>query len=83
MNYTDPITNESEAQGFLFQLHQAGNLFHPEDRPADIIRTGTGEPLFTPAEAELIAQRMDEVFEHLTDPCDYCLTLINPTTDRE
>lgn len=83
MNYTDPITNEAEAQGFLFQLHQAGDLFHPDDNPADIIRTATGEPVFTATEAEHIAERMEEVFEHLADPYEYALSLINPTTDRE
>ena len=83
MNYTGPITNEADAQGFLFQLHQAGNLFHPDDNPADIIRTATGEPVFTAAEAEQVTRRMNEVFEHLTDPYEYALTLTDPITDRE
>jgi hypothetical protein len=83
MNYTNPITSKAEAQDFLSQLHQSGNLFHPEDNPADIIKGRTGEALFTTTEATHIAQRMDEVFQHLADPCEYALTLICPNTNQE
>lgn len=81
VDYSTPINSPADAEGFLFQLHQAGKLFHPDDNPATVIRS-TGEPLFTPTEAALVAQRMDEVFEQLDDPSDYALTLTNPETDR-
>ena len=80
--FTTPITTTADAEGFLFQMYQHGLDFHPEDNPADIIDTRTGQPLFTPAEADAVSERMEEVFMHMVDPCEYLLDLIN-STDRQ
>lgn len=80
--FNTPIHTESDAQGFFFQLHQRGQLFHPEDNPQEIVDAATGGWLFTPDQARALAARMDEIYAVMDDPCDYCLTLINPESDR-
>lgn len=80
--FTAPITNTADAEGFLFQMHDLGLSFHPEDNPADIIDTRTGQPLFTPAEVEAVNERINEVFMYMADPCGYLLDLIY-STDRQ
>jgi hypothetical protein len=81
MKYTTPITSAADAEGFLFQLHQEGLLFHPDDDAHDIINGATGQPLFTAADADLINERMEEVFTFIVDPCEYLLNLTT-STDR-
>lgn len=75
--YTTPIRTEADAEGFFFQLHQLGRLFHPEDNPAEVIGS-----LFTKEQAAHLTERLDEVYEVMEDPCAYCLTLTNPESDR-
>jgi hypothetical protein len=75
MTYTDPITTPAEAEAFLWQLYDAGLSFHPEDDAATIVRAD-GAPLFSPADATAVNERMAEVFEQLADPCAYLLGLI-------
>jgi hypothetical protein len=82
MNYTTPITNTADAEGFLFQLVQHGRSFHPEDNAHDIINGATGQPLFTAADADLINERMEEVHTFMPDPCAYLLDLTT-STDRK
>jgi hypothetical protein len=79
--YTTPITTEADAEGFFFQLHQLGRLFHPEDNPAEVV--DKNGPIFTPEQCQHLQTRLDEVFEVMLDPCAYCLTLTNPESDRD
>lgn len=79
--YTTPIKTEADAEGFFFQLHQLGRLFHPEDNPAEVVNGASGEWLFTKEQAEHLRARLDEVYEVMDDPCAYCLTLTNPVDD--
>lgn len=80
--FTTPITTTADAEGFLFQLHDLGLSFHPEDDAHGIICAKTGESVFTPAEADAINERMEEVFLHMADPCAYLLDLLT-STDRQ
>lgn len=80
--YTTPITTTADAEGFLFQLHDLGLAFHPEDDAAEVISNKTGAALFTPDEAAAINERMEEVFQHMADPCAYLLNLMY-STDRQ
>lgn len=81
--FTTPIRSEQDAEGFLFQLHQQGLSFHPEDRAETIIKTTTGERVFTDAEAVEVNARMDEVFGFMDDPCEFLLDLMAPATDDD
>lgn len=74
--YTTPIKTEADAQGFFFQLHQLGRLFHSEDNPSEVVNGGGW--LFTDQQAQHLRDRLDEVFEVMDDPYAYCLTLTNP-----
>jgi hypothetical protein len=74
--FETPIQSQNDAEDFLRQLHQMDMLFHPEDSPKNIITGPSGKPLFTAAEAKAVADRMDEVFQHLDDPCGFCLDII-------
>jgi hypothetical protein len=78
--FTTPITTTADAEGFLFQLHDLGLSFHPENDAAEIINSKTGAALFTPDEANAINDRMEEVFFYMVDPCEYLLSLTH--TDR-
>lgn len=44
-----------------------GLLFHPEDRPSDVIRVATGKPLFTKPECRKLDSIMGEMFERFGD----------------
>ena len=79
MNYATPITSAAEAEGFLFQLYQLGLSFHPEDDAHDVVNA-QGR-IFTPVQADLINQRMEEVHAFMADPCGYVLNLTT-STDR-
>jgi len=82
MIYTTPIHTEADAEGFFFQLHQLGRLFHPEDNPSEIINGASGEWLFTQEQAHYLRDRLDEVYAVMDDPCAYCLTLTHPESER-
>jgi hypothetical protein len=81
--YTTPIRTEADAEGFFYQLHQLGRLFHPEDDPALVISGTSGGYLFTQEQAAQLRERLDEVYEVMNDPCAYCLMLTHPDTDRD
>jgi hypothetical protein len=81
--YTTPIRTEADAEGFFFQLHQLGRLFHPEDDPSEVVNGASGEWLFTKEQAQHLRDRINEVYEVMDDPCDYCLTLTHPDSDRD
>ena len=69
------IRGEEQAKEFLDRLYKDGLMYHPEDDAHDII-TNEGE-LFTADEADLLNERMDEVWGILDDPCEYVLKLIS------
>lgn len=82
MNFKNKITSTAEAEGFLFCLHDSGLSFHPEDNPASIINSKTGQRVFTDQQAADLTDRMEEVYFYMVDPCDYLLNLMH-STDRE
>ena len=69
------IHREDQAKGFLDKLYEDGLMYHPEDDAHEII-TNEGE-LFTADEADLLNERMDEIWGILDDPCEYVLKLIS------
>jgi hypothetical protein len=77
------IETEADAQGFFFQLNQLGMIFHPEDNPADVINSATGQALFTHEQVELVRQRINEVYAVMDDPCEFILTMTGPTDDEQ
>jgi hypothetical protein len=75
------IHNEYSAKEFLDKLYKDGLMYHPEDDAHEII-TNEGE-LFTADEADLLNERMDEVWRILDDPCEYVLELIRKYDEYE
>ena len=73
-----PVTSADEARAYLLALDAAGYAYHCDDSAADIVRSATGLPLFTPEEATLADARMDEVCAHLDDPCAVLLSAWDP-----
>jgi len=69
------IHGENQAKEFLDRLYKDGLMYHPEDDAHEII-TNEGM-LFTADEADLLNERMDEVWGILDDPCEYVLKLIS------
>ena len=69
------IHREDQAKGFLDKLYEDGLMYHPEDDAHEII-TNEGE-LFTADEADLLNERMNEIWGILDDPCEYVLKLIS------
>ena len=61
------IHGENQAKEFLNRLYKDGLMYHPEDDAHDII-TNEGM-LFTADEADLLNERMDEIWGILDDPC--------------
>tara|TARA_R110002012_G_scaffold189097_1_gene356280 strand:- start:361 stop:636 length:276 start_codon:yes stop_codon:yes gene_type:complete len=74
------IHREDQAKKFLDKLYEDGLMYHPEDDAHDII-TNEGK-LFTADEADLLNERMGEIFGILDDPCEYVLELITPKKDN-
>lgn len=70
-----PINTEADAEGFFFCLDQDGKLFHPEDDPASVVNDAGR--VFTDDEAELLRERIAEVYAVIDDPCAYILDLLN------
>jgi hypothetical protein len=73
-----PIRSQADAEAYLRELMRSGHSYHLEDDASDIVRTSTGEPLFTAEQARLANQRAEEVFTHFTrgDPFEYMLDLL-------
>lgn len=72
--FLTPITSLAGAHAFLSALSNDGLLFHPEDRPEDVVNHA-GAPLFDAAECLALNARISEVYLFDADPCAYCLTL--------
>ena len=75
------IHREDQAKKFLDKLYEDGLMYHPEDDAHDII-TNEGM-LFTADEADLLNERMNEVFGVLDDPCKHVLELIRKYDEYE
>jgi hypothetical protein len=73
-----PIRSQADAEAYLRELMSSGHSYHLEDDASDIVRTSTGEPLFTAEQARLANQRAEEVFAHFTrgDPFAYMFDLL-------
>ena len=69
------IHRENQAKKFLDKLYEDGLMYHPEDDAHEIL-TDNGE-LFSADEADLLNERMDEIWGILDDPCEYVLKLIS------
>ena len=81
-----PITTEEEAKKFFLLLNNDDLLFHPEDDPKDIVSVSPcpseGGPdsyyrIFSDEEAEILSQRLEEVYKVMKDPCEYIGNIIN------
>ena len=72
------IRSQADAEAYLRELMSSGHSYHLEDDASDIVRTSTGEPLFTAEQARLANQRAKEVFTHFTrgDPFEYMFDLL-------
>ena len=75
------IHGENQAKEFLNRLYKDGFMYHPEDDAHEII-TNEGM-LFTADEADLLNERMDEIWGILDDPCEYVLELIRKYDEYE
>ena len=73
--FTVNIHTEDQAKKFLNKLYEDGLMYHPEDDAHEIL-TDNGE-LFSADEADLLNERMNEIWGILDDPCEYVLTLIS------
>lgn len=49
------------------EMSLRGLLFHPEDRPADIVDIATSKPFFTRNECEELKTILDDMFERFGD----------------
>lgn len=75
---SQPVTSPDEARAYLLALDAAGYAYHCDDNAGDIVRGGSGIPLFTPDQAALADARMAEVHAHLDDPCAVLLAAWEP-----
>lgn len=75
---TKKIKSNKEAQRFITELYFDDNLYHFDEHAENIINFKTGERAFTDEECKLLDQRVDEVFEYISDPFILCLALLNP-----
>lgn len=57
------ITTPAQANEFIENLYNNGELYHIDDEPADIINGITSAPLFTPEEAARVNTAIRQVFE--------------------
>ncbi len=74
MNYEKPITSADAAENFILALHKENLLFHFEDDPSDILDK-TGKRVFADADIPNLKKRVQELFEHLSDPFDIAVAL--------
>jgi hypothetical protein len=70
------INSEGQAIEFFNKLYIDNLLYHPNDDAHNICKNDNS-PLFTNEEAELVNERMDEVWLVIEDPCKLILKLID------
>lgn len=62
-----PGKSSQELENWFATLHATDLLFHPDDRPEDIVSIATGEPTFTPAECLVLRESLAKLFEQHGD----------------
>jgi len=65
-----PKLNSLDFDGALLwfsEMKIRGLMFHPDDDPADIIQSSTGEILFTTQEAQIASETVNRLFYVLQD----------------
>lgn len=79
--FRKPVRSRQDAALLFAVLHGRGQLFHPEDDPADIRDGPGGPPLFSREEARLLRQRMEEAHKvdwgAEGDPCGHVVRRYN------
>ena len=75
--FTTPITNQQQAEDWLWGMHNEGLSFHPEDSPDTVISSRTKTRIFTDAECVHVRDRITEVYMYLDDPCDVLLSFMH------
>jgi hypothetical protein len=74
MSYPLPaVTSKETAESFLSELQKQGNLYHPEESAFDCL-SNSGLPRNTLIKIDL---GMKCCFDHLPDPCETALRLLN------
>lgn len=68
-----PVWNSRSAEVFLTVLHERGLLFHPEDDAEDCLQYHELAPVAMSA----IKAGMAACWEHLPDPCETALRIMN------
>lgn len=66
--FLQPLTTREQAEQFILRLEREDLSFHFDDSPTEIIRFGSGERVFTDAEAAALRTRVAELFALLDDP---------------
>jgi hypothetical protein len=62
-----PGKSHEAMKNWFAGLYAADLLFHPDDRPEDIVSIATGEPTFTLAECNTLKESLATLFEHHGD----------------
>ena len=75
---TTKIKSTKEAQKFITELYFDDNMYHFDEYAENIVNFKTNERAFTDEECKLLDQRVNEVFEYISDPFILCLALIDP-----
>ena len=74
--FKQELKKPTQVTEFFNKLYKDGFLYHPEDDAHDII-TSDDSKLFTDEEADILNQRMVEVWNVYGDPCEYVLNLMS------
>lgn len=86
MKFPEKIVNSKEAIEYLDMLYTADLAYHPEDSASNIIHKNKDDewvPLFSPDIVEHLDDLMDQVWDHVEDPCEYLLLLIEKSKDHD
>jgi hypothetical protein len=67
------VTSKETAESFLAELHKQGHLYHPEESAFDCLSNAG----LSYESLELIDYYMGKCFDHLPDPCETALRLLN------
>ena len=77
MNYKKRLTTAGEADDFIRNLVAADKDFHFDDCPYDVHYYKTGEDLFTRDEKPHVVERVNELFDLLSDPHELVIKYVN------
>ena len=76
-----PTTPEEAREVLRWCITRLGGGFHPDNTAHDYIVLATGEPTFTPSEAQALDLALDEVFHLIEDPYAVTTDLLNSTRE--